>query len=112
MRDARYIAEERMRVQSQKDKQRWDDMMKNEHTQMFQIGDYVLMRHESKKGLEYNWMGPYRVVGANFEYNVYKLEEVDGKVYNSWVHTDRLHPVKYDGSPINKSWYIPRIARA
>ena len=86
--------------------------MKGIKTQEFKIDDYVMLRHESKKGLEFNWMGPYQVLKCNMDFNTYQIKEVDGKIYSSWVHTDRLHPVKYDGSPIDKSWYIPRTARA
>lgn len=57
-------------------------------------------------------MCPYQVKKRNLDFNTYQIQEVDGKVYASWVHTDRLHPVKYDGSKIDKTWYIPRVARA
>lgn len=86
--------------------------MKTTKPQTFEINDYVLLRHESKKGMEFNWMGPYQVVKRNLDFNTYQIKELEGKLYSSWVHTDRLIPVKYDGSPIQKSWYIPRIARA
>lgn len=71
-----------------------------------------MLRHESKKGLEFNWMGPYVVLKTNLEYNIYQIQEIEGKIYNSWVHTDRLHIAKYDGSKPSESWYIPRTARA
>ncbi|GAA5804828.1 hypothetical protein HPULCUR_010336 [Helicostylum pulchrum] len=112
LREQRYIAEDRMKIQSKKDKERWDAAMKGKETQTFNINDYVLLRHESKKGLEFNWMGPYQVLKRNLDYNTYQIKEVDGKTYSSWVHTDRLIAVKYDGSKIDKSWYIPRTAGA
>ena len=71
-----------------------------------------MLRHESKEGLEFNWMGPYQIIKRNLEFNTYQIKEIEGNNYSSWVHTDRLHPIKYDGSPISKSWYIPRVARA
>ncbi|KAG1529766.1 hypothetical protein G6F51_014045 [Rhizopus arrhizus] len=62
LRESRYIAEERLQKQAQLDKMRWDSMLKNNQIQTFNVGDHVLLRHESKKGLEYNWMGPYKVI--------------------------------------------------
>lgn len=110
LRENRRAAEDNAKIQATKDKARWDAAMKTTEPQTFEINDYVLLRHESKKGLEFNWMGPYKVVKRNTDYNTYQIEEVDGKMYSSWVHTDRLTPVKYDGSPIDKAWYIPRTA--
>jgi hypothetical protein len=112
LRENRFLAGDRMRIQAEKDKEKWDAALKNQETQVFQVNDYVMLRHENKKGLEFNWMGPYQVLKRNIDFNTYQIKEVDGKIHSSWVHTDRLHPVKYDGSSINKSWYIPRIARA
>jgi hypothetical protein len=112
LRENRYLAEGRMKIQAEKDKKRWDDAMKGRQVQTFKMDEYVLLRHENKKGLEFNWMGPYQVIKRNLDFNTYQIKEVDGKVYSSWVRTDRLLPVKYDGSNVNKSWYIPRVARA
>ncbi|EIE84465.1 hypothetical protein RO3G_09175 [Rhizopus delemar RA 99-880] len=110
LREARYTAEDRLRKQAEIDKSRWDSLLKDK-IQIFEIGDYVLLRHESKKGLEFNWMGPYKVIKRNLDFNTYQIQEINGKTYQSWVHTDRLHPVKYVGTSIDKSWYIPRMAR-
>ncbi|KAG0808563.1 hypothetical protein G6F16_013716 [Rhizopus arrhizus] len=112
LRESRYIAEERLQKQAQLDKMRWDSMLKNNQIQTFNVGDYVLLRHESKKGLEYNWMGPYKVIKRNLDFNTYNIQEISGKVYGSWVHTDRLKLAKYNGSSIDKDWYIPRVARS
>lgn len=112
LREKRFEAKEKMIKQSQTDKQRWDSAIKNNLVQTFEVGEYVMLRHESKKGLEFNWMGPYVVLKTNLDYNIYQIQELEGKVYNSWVHTDRLHPVKYDGAKPSQSWYIPRVARA
>ncbi|KAG1324500.1 hypothetical protein G6F62_009065 [Rhizopus arrhizus] len=111
LQESRHLAEDRSRQQAIHDKKRWDSMMATTKTQTFNIGDYVLMRHESKQGLEFNWIGPYKVINRNLDYNIYQLQEVNGKLYASWAHTDRLHEVKYDGASVNKTWYIPRIAR-
>jgi hypothetical protein len=112
LKEKRFGAKEQMIVQARKDKERWDAALKGNKIQTFAVGDYVMLRHESKKGLEFNWMGPYVVLKTNLDYNIYQIQEIEGKVYNSWVHTDRLHSVQYDGSKPQKSWYIPRVARA
>lgn len=112
LREKRFIAEEHMRLQGKKDKEKWDEKVKNGEAQVFEVGNYILLRHESKKGLEYNWMGPYIVQNRNLDFNVYKIKEVNGKEYKSWVHTDRLQLVKFSGDNISNSWYIPRDARA
>lgn len=112
LRENRFVAGDRLKLQAEKYKIKWDALLKNQTTQVFQVGDYVMLRHENKKGLEFNWVGPYQVNKCNLDYNNYQIKEVDGKMYSSWVHTDRLHPVKYDGKPIQTSWYIPRVARA
>lgn len=57
-----FEAKEQMILQAQRDKERRDAAVKNNKTQIFAVGDYVMLRHESKKGLEFNWMGPYRVL--------------------------------------------------
>ncbi|KAL7312425.1 hypothetical protein PS15m_012371 [Mucor circinelloides] len=112
LKEKRFEAKEQMILQARKDKERWDAALKSNKVQTFEVGDYVMLRHESKKGLEFNWMGPYMVLKSNLEYNIYQIQEIEGKVYNSWVHTDRLHPVQYDGAKPQQSWYIPRVARA
>jgi hypothetical protein len=81
-------------------------------TQVFKVDDYVLLRHETKKGLEYNWTGPYKVINTNIDFHVYKIQELEGKEYKSWVHTDRLKPVALNSKNFSESWYIPRVARA
>lgn len=112
LKEKRFEAKEQMILQARKDKERWDAALKSNKVQTFEVGDYVMLRHESKKGLEFNWMGPYVVLKTNLDYNIYQIQEIEGKVYNSWVHTDRLHSVQYDGAKPQKSWYIPRVARA
>lgn len=112
LKEKRFEAKEQMILQARKDKERWDAALKNNKIQTFEVGDYVMLRHESKKGLEFNWMGPYVVLKTNLDYNIYQIQEIEGKVYNSWVHTDRLHSVQYDDAKPQKSWYIPRVARA
>lgn len=112
LREQRFQAEDKLKAQAVKDIVKWDALIKGQETQTFKIDDYVMLRHESKKGQEFNWMGPYQVIKHNLDFNTYQIKEVYGKIYSSWVHTDRLHPVKYDSSPIKKVWYIQRIARA
>lgn len=110
LRENRFEAEQKMILQGKKDKERWDEKLKGHQTQVFEVGSYVLLRHESKKGLEYSWQGPYIVEKRNLDYNVYKIKEIEGKPYSSWVHTDRLQPVQYNGNTIDQTWYIPREA--
>ena len=94
LREVRFLAEEDMRNQGIKDKEKRDAIIKNKETQVFKVNNYVLLRHESKKGLEYNWMGPYKIININTDFNVYQIQEIESKTYTSWVHTDRLRPVK------------------
>lgn len=116
LREVRFVAEENMRNQGIKDKEKWDELIKGKETQVFNINDYVLLRNESKRGLEYNWMGPYQIINSNNDFNVYQIKEIEGNIYNSWVHTDRLKPIAINNNNTNNnfssSWYIPRIARA
>jgi hypothetical protein len=112
LREVRFLAEENMRNKAIKDKENWDKLLKGKETQIFKVNDYVLLRNEAKKGLEYNWMGPYQVINTNTDFNVYQIKEIEGKIYNSWVHTDRLKPIAINASNITSSWYIPRIAKA
>lgn len=54
LREKRLQANEDMRQQALKDKKRWDELVKGGVTQVFDINDYVMLRHESKRGLEFN----------------------------------------------------------
>ncbi|KAL9536436.1 hypothetical protein PS6_011904, partial [Mucor atramentarius] len=103
LKEKRFEAKEQMILQARKDKDRWDAALKNNKIQTFAVGDYVMLRHESKKCLEFNWMGPYVVLKTNLDYNIYQIQEIEGKLYNSWVHTDRLHSVQYDGAKPQRS---------
>jgi hypothetical protein len=112
LREKRFEAEQKMILQGKKDKEKWDEKLKGNQTQIFDVGNYVLLRHESKKGLEFSWQGPYIIEKRNLDFNTYKIKEIDGKSYSSWVHTDRLQLVKYnDHKTIDTTWYIPREAR-
>ncbi|CDH61122.1 integrase core domain containing protein [Lichtheimia corymbifera JMRC:FSU:9682] len=108
LRDSRNQAINRLQRNAQLDKQRWDAVLK---PQDFSVGDIVAMRHENKLSLEYNWKGPYCVIGKNQEYHTYKLEDMQGKVYSSMVHTDRLRPLNVK-NPIPEPWYDPASSRA
>jgi hypothetical protein len=103
----RAAVEIRMRATNSKDKERWDKLIT---PQDFEIGDHVLVRHENKFGLEYNWFGPFVVTGKNEETHVYRLEHITGEPYPSWVHTDRLQRVHADS--IDTPWYNPTVSRA
>jgi hypothetical protein len=56
LREQRYLAQDRMKIQSSKDKERWDKAMKGTPTQIFQKNDYVLLRHESNVTFEVIWV--------------------------------------------------------
>ena len=78
--EARLIAEQNLKNQAAKDKATWDAVLK---PQIFAVGDHVLMRHENKFGLEYNWKGPFKVLAVNLDYHVYQLQALNGPVYRS-----------------------------
>ncbi|KAG2190799.1 hypothetical protein INT47_010346 [Mucor saturninus] len=107
LRQARQDAEARVTNISQQDKDRWDSIMK---PHQFAIGEYLLLRHENKFGLEYNWMGPYIVVDKNPDTNIYKITTVEGVPYKSWVHADRLKIAK--SNDFDKTWYHPTVSRS
>ncbi|KAJ8651193.1 hypothetical protein O0I10_013365, partial [Lichtheimia ornata] len=87
LREARLLAEQRLKNNAKHDKERWDSIMK---PQVFNVGDYVLLRHENKFSLEYNWKGPYRILARNLDTHVYQIQDMQSNTYASWVHTDRL----------------------
>ncbi|OAD71944.1 hypothetical protein PHYBLDRAFT_169855 [Phycomyces blakesleeanus NRRL 1555(-)] len=105
LQQARKNADARVTANSQQDKERWDSIMK---PHQFAIGEHLLLQHENKFGLEYNWMGPYIVVDKNFDKNIYKLTTMEGVPYTSWVHADRLKIAKSDD--FDRTWYHPTAA--
>jgi hypothetical protein len=108
LRQARIQAKQRLNDNAARDKARWDALLK---PQNFAVGDHVLMRHENKLSLEYNWKGPYRIINKNAATHIYQLQDLNGKNYASWVHTDRLRPINVK-SPPTTPWYDPTAARA
>ncbi|KAG2212841.1 hypothetical protein INT45_010598 [Circinella minor] len=76
--EARADAIERLRANAKKDKAIWDSVLKH---QVFLVGDHILMRHEQKLSLEFNWKGPYIVLDRNLDYDTYKLKDLHGKEY-------------------------------
>ena len=109
IREARALAEKRLQDNAAKDKAKWDAAIK---PQTFSVGDHVLMRHENKFSLEYNWKGPFKILKANLDTHIYQLQDLNGKVYGSWVHTDRLRPIHTNSSISAEPWYDPTAARA
>jgi hypothetical protein len=85
-------------------------MGRTDPTTSLRVGDHVFLRHEDKYGLEYNWKGPYVVIGKKDEQNIYQLEHITGEPHPSWVHTDRLQRVYAD--TIDTPWYNPSVSRA
>lgn len=109
LREARLLAEQRLKNNAKHDKERWDSIMK---PQVFNVGDYVLLRHENKFSLEYNWKGPYRILARNLDTHVYQIQDMQSNTYASWVHTDRLRPIHLHSSPPTQPWYDPTSSRA
>ncbi|KAI8136863.1 hypothetical protein BJV82DRAFT_675462 [Fennellomyces sp. T-0311] len=104
LREARIIAERRLKKNAAKDKECWDEVLK---PQKFSVGDHVLMRHKNKLSLEFNWKGSFKVIAVNPETDVYKLKNLNGKVYYSWVYTDRLKTIHVKSPVTNEPWYDP-----
>ena len=109
LREARALAEKRLQDNATKDKARWDATFK---PQKFIVGDHVLMRHENKLSLEFNWKGPYKVIAVKPNSDIYQLQDLQGQTYSSWVHTDRLRPIHINSAPPSDPWYDPTAARA
>ncbi|KAH8555098.1 hypothetical protein BGW37DRAFT_532535 [Umbelopsis sp. PMI_123] len=103
----REAAEQRSRVVSTADKERWDAKIE---PKIFDVGDHVLIRHENKFGLEFNWFGPFKVIQRNLATGIYKLEHLDGSAYSTWVHTDKL--IKARAEDISEPWNDPTTSRA
>lgn len=109
LRKARLLAQQRLNDNAARDKQRWDSMMK---PQVFAIGDYVLLRHENKLSLEYNWKGPYKILARNLDTHIYQIQDLHNNTYSSWVHTDRLRPIFMKSTPPTQPWYDPTLSRS
>ncbi|CDH61371.1 retrotransposon ty3-gypsy subclass [Lichtheimia corymbifera JMRC:FSU:9682] len=109
LRKARLIAEQRLNDNAKLDKQRWDRLLK---PQVFAIGDFVLLRHENRLSLEYNWKGPYRILARNLDTHIYQIQDMHNNTYSSWVHTDRLRPIHINSTPPDHPWYDPTVSRA
>lgn len=107
LREARATAAERLRANAQCDKAIWDAIMIH---QIFNVGDTVLMRHENKYSLEYNWKGPYTIIKRNLNSDTYQIKDMNNQVYRSWVHTDCLCPI-HAKIPPTTPWYDPVVSR-
>ena len=103
----RAAAHQRMQAVQEQDKLRWDASVEKLY---FEVGDHVLLRHEQKYGLEYNWAGPFIIVDKNDESHVVKLVSITGEPYHAWVNLDRLKEVKAEA--IDGTWYNPTVSRA
>ncbi|OAD72661.1 hypothetical protein PHYBLDRAFT_73069 [Phycomyces blakesleeanus NRRL 1555(-)] len=102
LQQARINADARVATNSQQDKEQWDSIMK---PHQFAISKHLLLWHENKFGLEYNWMGPYIVIDKNADKNIYKLTTMEGVPYTSWVHANHLKIAKSDD--FDHIWYHP-----
>ncbi|KAG2216411.1 hypothetical protein INT45_009908 [Circinella minor] len=106
---ARMLAEQKLTANAAKDKAKWDAILK---PQKLSVGDHVLMRHENRRSLEYNWKGPFQVLAVNLDTNVYQLQDLNGQLYRSWVHTDRLRPIHINSTVPTTPWFHPTTVRA
>ncbi|SAM08067.1 hypothetical protein [Absidia glauca] len=106
----RAAATARLAAVSARDKATWDAAIK---PVSFEVGDYVKLSHEGRYGLEPKFKGPYIVVRHNEAYGTYKLETVNGAPLDSWIHADRLMPIKGDPKLLKTDapWYDPTTAR-
>ena len=109
LRQARMLAEQKLTANAAKDKAKWDAILK---PQKFSVGDHVLMRHENRLSLEYNWKGPFQVIAVNLDTDVYQLQDLYGQLYRSWVHTDRLRPIHVNSTVPTSPWFHPTAVRA
>ena len=80
--------------------------------QKFSVGNHVLMRHENKLSLEFNWKGPFKVIAVNPDTDIYQLQDLNGQTYSSWVHIDRLKTIHIKSPVTSDSWYNPTAVRA
>ncbi|KAF9895715.1 hypothetical protein BX616_008993, partial [Lobosporangium transversale] len=80
--------------------------------QVYEIGDWVLVKNIAKRKFEYPWYGPLRVETIT-PFGAYKLIWPDGKAKMDLVHKDRLKPVNLPaGSPEpTRAWYKTRNSR-
>ncbi|KAG2214673.1 hypothetical protein INT45_011182, partial [Circinella minor] len=106
---ARALAAQRLQDNAAKDKIRWDAILK---PQKFAVDDHVLMHHENKLSLEFNWKGPFKVIATNRKTDIYKLQDLHGKIYSFWVHTDRLRPIHVGSNQLKDPWYDLTAVRA
>ena len=98
------LATERLKNNAAKDKACWDTIIK---PQKFAINDHILMHHENKLSLEFNWKGLFKVIDTNPETDIYKLQDLNGQVYSSWVHTNCLRPIHVGSNQLTDLWYDP-----
>jgi len=73
-----------------------------------QVGDWVLVRHESPLKFESKWFGPYQVV-EKMMLGTYRLQDPMGKELGSLVHGNRLVKANVDGNELRKMWARPSV---
>ena len=55
----------------------------------FQVGQWVLVRHDNAQKFESKWFGPYQVV-EKMLLGTYRLHDPDGRELAALVHSNRL----------------------
>ena len=102
----RGAAEARLKIRSEKDKEKWDAAME---PMEYDIGDLVLLSHETKFGMEPNFTGPFIITEIFEEFGTCRLESMAGQKLDSLVHKDRLKHAK--GDQPQQDWYNPTVTR-
>jgi transposase InsO family protein len=104
---ARAAAHHRSKAQAGMMQKRYDEQRK--HTQLaYELHDMVKLKHQSKTKFEFDWKGPYHVVGVGVVPGTYYLMDGRGRRLDTTVAQDQLAPWRavltsgqdyfYDGS--------------
>ncbi|KAG2228480.1 hypothetical protein INT48_003702, partial [Thamnidium elegans] len=96
----RASAEAKLKAMGEKDKARWDSLIK---PVSYEVGDMVMVTNEGKFSLEPKYTGPFMVTEVFSDYGTCRLETIEGRSLNTLIHKDRLKP--------GSSWYIPSDSR-
>jgi transposase InsO family protein len=86
----RMAAIERNKELQEKSKRIFDETRNT--TRRYVVGELVYLKKETRGKWENYWYGPFRIETVG-ETGIYKLQDLDGKPKEDWVHGDRLKPV-------------------
>ena len=94
-------AQQNIRSQGSKMKERYDATVPIEN---LKVGDFVLIRNNTKKKFEPLWVGPYKII-RTCPLQTYQLEHKDESIKEDLVYRDRHKLARVDELNSNKSWY-------